>query len=394
MRNSSLAISLFIALFCLKISTSHAQVTIGSGLQPLQGALLDLKENNSSGGTTSTKGIIFPRVSLTNISELYPILTGTEPNYASSKPIYKGMIIYNTNILEPFEEGLYIWNGLKWELINTYPSLKVTNGLYLDSNHNVKMGGSLAEETVINQNNNQLIIDNTSGGVFKIEGVENNAIIQGASPTIEIVGKVKMTIPGELSGEIKRMVINKNGEVGTETPSTIQTLMAYAQSTTTQEYAINSTTTTSFNNGSPIVVSFADTDLVINTITSYNSTDNEFTILNPGIYEVSGYINYQPSSNGSNYAALNVIIQYQAAGTTSWDELSLSRMIFNGNAMRDLTSTIVVPAAAMQMNAGDKIRMILKKPVGDNHGNYSTPNWGIKLPTGGKFSKSIKVTAI
>lgn len=388
-------IFLFILIvFASKTLDTRAQVTIGSGLEPLQGTLLDLKENEDSlGGITSTRGIILPRVSLSDLSELSPIITGSEPNYESQKLRYKGVTVYNINATSPLQEGIYIWSGMKWNLVNTDVSRNALNGLNLETN-NIKLGGILTEKTIISQNNNDFVIDNTKGGILRINGVAQNAAISGSSPAIEITGKVKMTTPGELDGNAKRLVINENGEVGIETPSTVQSLITYAQSTRTQEYPINSATTTSFNNGNLLIVTFDDSDLVINTITSFDSSVNEFVITEPGLYEVSGYVNYQPSSNGSNYAAINVIVQHQPVGSNSWDELSLSRMIFTGYAMRDITSTIVVPSAAIQMNAGDRIRMILKKPVGDNHGNYSTPNWGIKLPTGGKYSKSIKIIAI
>lgn len=393
--NKSQVIFLFIVIvFISRTLTLQAQVTIGSGLEPLQGTLLDLKENEDSlGGVTSTKGITLPRVTLTNLSELYPILAGTESNYESQKLRYKGITVYNINTTNSLQEGIYVWNGLEWNPVYTNISRNALNGLNIESN-NIKLGGVLTENTIISQDNNDLTIDNLKGGIFKINGVAQNATISGASPAIEITGKVKMTTPGELDGNVKRLVINENGEVGIETPSTVQSLITYAQSTSTQEYAVNSTATTSFNNGNPLIVTFNDSDLVVNTISTFDSSVNEFVITESGLYEVSGYVNYQPSSNGSSFAAINVIIQYQPIGSSSWNELSLSRMIFTGYAMKDVTSTIVVPSAAMPMNTGDRIRMILRKPVGDNHGNYSTPNWGIKLPTGGKYSKAIKIMAI
>lgn len=257
-----------IFLFILSVfllSTFHlkAQVTIGSALEPLQGTLLDLKENETDlGGVTSTKGIILPRVSLTSLSELYPILIGTESDYESQKLRYKGVIVYNINTVNSLQGGIYIWEGIKWNTINTDLSRNVLNGLNLASK-NIKIGRILTEKTTISQNNNDLIIDNTKDGIFRINGIKENAAISSSSATIEINGKVKITIPSELDGNTKRLVINDN-----------------------------------------------------------------------------------------------------------------------------------VPSAAMLMNAGDKIRMVLRKQIGDNQGNYSTPNWGIKLPPGGKYSKVIKIAAI
>lgn len=51
-------------LLCTMVSV-FAQVTIGSDRPPASGALLDLKQtDNATGGVTSTKGFILPRVEL------------------------------------------------------------------------------------------------------------------------------------------------------------------------------------------------------------------------------------------------------------------------------------------------------------------------------------------
>lgn len=86
-----------------------AQVTIGSGIPTVQGALLDLKEHVSDAlGTTATKGMSLPRVNLTSPTTLAPIVGNTNELI--------GMVVYNVNSIpeERFCPGPYVWSGTKW----------------------------------------------------------------------------------------------------------------------------------------------------------------------------------------------------------------------------------------------------------------------------------------
>lgn len=102
----------------------NAQVTIGMGEAPTDGALLQLKESEvTDDGPNATKGLEFPRVQLTNENNLYPMFydnsaSGPTPAYTQNKSTldktHCGLIVYNTNGSNPFQKGLYIWNGSKW----------------------------------------------------------------------------------------------------------------------------------------------------------------------------------------------------------------------------------------------------------------------------------------
>jgi hypothetical protein len=100
-----------VACFC---TGAHAQVTIGNGDTPASGALLDVKEkSNTTGGVTSTKGILFPRVELTALNSLNP-LTG-------DKLTHKGIVVYNINVSGDLKEGLYSWSGSRWIYVQDDP---------------------------------------------------------------------------------------------------------------------------------------------------------------------------------------------------------------------------------------------------------------------------------
>lgn len=113
----------FMNLFCY--STTKAQVTIGNGSPPVSGALLQLKENDNTEENAS-KGLILPRVYLSDKNNLFPMFAdpgnNNIPNANYSNPTYKseqdklhmGLIIYNTNPNAPFREGIFVWNGQEW----------------------------------------------------------------------------------------------------------------------------------------------------------------------------------------------------------------------------------------------------------------------------------------
>jgi len=155
-----------ILLLCVFFTLSlQSQVTIGSLSEPLNGLLLDLKEiDESAGDSNATKGIIYPRVSLTNLNELYPMLTGSEADYETLKPSYTGLTVYNVNTTTPFNKGLYSWNGVKWIQAGTVSGAK--NGLSLTAgNDTVKLGGVLEENTTIDLDDSNLSFANSNGEI-------------------------------------------------------------------------------------------------------------------------------------------------------------------------------------------------------------------------------------
>lgn len=117
-------------LFCLFILTNQllAQVTIGSGIPPNKGALLDLKEFDDDqakeGGRTAIRGLMLPRVSLSSLTTLEPMYN-YETNTPSSSDLQEhiGLTVYNVNRCAPFGAGAYFWNGEKWLGLNAKPSL-------------------------------------------------------------------------------------------------------------------------------------------------------------------------------------------------------------------------------------------------------------------------------
>lgn len=125
MRNRIIRIYIVIfALFILPNSVLYTQVTIGAGIEPNKGALLDLKENNGDANNITTdKGIILPRVKLTNSHNLYPMFsTDNAGNYkegikSEEDRLHIGLSVYNIDECSLQGTGLYFWSGNRWEKV-------------------------------------------------------------------------------------------------------------------------------------------------------------------------------------------------------------------------------------------------------------------------------------
>lgn len=115
-----------LATFALISADSIAQVTIGSNTEVVDGALLQLKENENIEANAG-KGLGLPRVSLTSKTNLYPMFEDQDAyknnadnlkNTEDNKHI--GLIVYNVNtdICEEIYPGTYVWDGTEWKALN------------------------------------------------------------------------------------------------------------------------------------------------------------------------------------------------------------------------------------------------------------------------------------
>lgn len=98
----------------------NAQVTIGSDIEPNQGALLDLKEkkaaNPSLDNTTSTKGLGMPRVRLTSPTSIAADIAGVT-DMQEDKDAHTGLMVYNVDKCSLHGSGLYVWDGTQWSTL-------------------------------------------------------------------------------------------------------------------------------------------------------------------------------------------------------------------------------------------------------------------------------------
>jgi len=126
----------FMLLLQASLSSLKAQVTIGSEIPPIKGALLDLKQYTPDAeNKTATMGILLPRVELTDINNLFPMfgddgMGGYKTAQGSFDKItedatHTGLTVYNMirNIClaDPLYKGVYTWNGSSWIFMGIEP---------------------------------------------------------------------------------------------------------------------------------------------------------------------------------------------------------------------------------------------------------------------------------
>lgn len=124
-------LSLFCFIFLISILTikASAQVTFGNLEEPTKGSLLQLKniDNITNGNANASKGMLLPRVELTNIRKLYPMF---EIGYDENKynQIHTGLVVYNINetLYDGDGEGIYTWDGEKWISLGKSNSLRIS----------------------------------------------------------------------------------------------------------------------------------------------------------------------------------------------------------------------------------------------------------------------------
>lgn len=97
----------------LFICNVNAQAVIGGGNLSEIGAILDFKEfegTDTNNNTTANKGVLLPRVLLTDVDNLKPAVTNATDK---DKKSHIGLIIYHVGG-NNIKEGLKIWTGTKW----------------------------------------------------------------------------------------------------------------------------------------------------------------------------------------------------------------------------------------------------------------------------------------
>ncbi|MDR0749984.1 MAG: hypothetical protein LBF62_10525 [Tannerellaceae bacterium] len=193
-KRSKAVLSKMIGLFLIGAgfcAGAHAQVTIGSDESPAKGALLDVKQQNSltEGGTTSTKGILFPRVELSALKSLSPLVSS--PSQADNLT-HKGIVVYN--ISNNFKEGLYSWDGDEWVYAQNDTQAWGTTGNAGTNPATNYVGTSDDKALSIRTNNQERIQVGTDGTTY----LKQARGTDGLSPTETVSQLVRHNATGEL----------------------------------------------------------------------------------------------------------------------------------------------------------------------------------------------------
>lgn len=204
----ALILFLSVSLFC---ETIRAQVTVGSGVKPVKGAILDIKSQaaDTDNVTSYTGGIVMPRLRLQSIDTMEPIIPAGDPDLAELKALHTGLMVYNLTGDAPFREGLYVWSGTQWETVlsdgsSSVPVVTAENGLTITPTGGyIELGGTLDANTIIDQNNNTMLFTSVAG---TLSVNATNFIIKGGNTGIgkEPSAGQKLDISGDtrINGDI------------------------------------------------------------------------------------------------------------------------------------------------------------------------------------------------
>ena len=197
----NLKIGLLAMLLCISATfTTRSQVTIGVLEPPLKGALLDLKERDVLSGANSERGLMLPRVELSDKNELYPMYSNDLANYNANKADLKkshtGLIVYNTKEDETNDLclGLNQWDGEAWHCFSAKMGSAQFDPVLCE---NIVVNGAYVEGVSTDASNflTIKILNVTKPGSYSIKVTTENGYNFYTSGVALSVGEMVLNIP-------------------------------------------------------------------------------------------------------------------------------------------------------------------------------------------------------
>jgi hypothetical protein len=191
----------FLALLALlECAAVNAQVTIGSGSEPANGALLQLKETDTQGTdplkiTNATKGLLYPRVALTSVYSLKPLI---ETPTSEEKTQATGMIVFNTSVLvgDGLDLGVYMWNGSQWVLVSDAIGQAAFSPAVTEADIAVH-GAYYKQELLKGENFLNITLNVSAPGKYNISATTANGYSFRTSGMFYNRGKHLIRVPGD-----------------------------------------------------------------------------------------------------------------------------------------------------------------------------------------------------
>jgi hypothetical protein len=394
-QNCTRNIKLFLILFNLFFAGYglHAQVTIGCGMAPKEGAILDLNGNvpdASNAQVNSTKGLLLPRVKLEAINSLSPAI----PGYTTGKAdlTHTGLMVYNVNTTPPFVPGVYTWNGKEW-VRSDDGAWKTGGNTGTDAAANY-VGTSDNQPLILKANKKEGLRISTNGNV----GINTN----NPGTSLDVNGKLTVRDVKDLNleqdGQARQLYINTStGLVGLQ-PAGKQVaspiFFASTERTIFSDEEGYVDVLREFNNGNPITLSPVKNDIVLNNLDIIlDSGKNAFKIGESGTYQVAVALNfYFKSAASGDKAYINVRLEKSSDGGATWNAIAGTRPICFIDWNHGQHTSINLPITVQALQEGDFVRIVFNRTRAGSvtlqgnkmlaislTGGYSTPAYTLSL---------------
>jgi hypothetical protein len=368
---------IFFSLFFIGYGL-HAQVTIGSGTPPKDGALLDLNENVTDGTNThanSTKGLLLPRVKLEAMNSLSPALPGHPAGTADLE--HAGLTVYNVNAASPFVVGIFTWDGNEWICVrDDAGAWKIGGNTGTDAAVNY-LGTSDNQPLILKANNNEGLRISTGGNV----GINTD----NPGTSLDVNGKLTVRDASELnlaSGNVARQLYIDTGTglLGLQ-PAGIQVVSPIFSASTSRTIFSNGNTLTNFNACNDIILTPNNDDMKLNNLgIIFESEKNAFRIKEIGTYQVAAALNFSfTSENKGDKVFINVRIQKSTNGGSNWSTIAGIRPVCTVDWEFGQSTAISLPLTIQQFQTGDLIRIVFNRTKAEGNVPQGNDLKGISL---------------
>lgn len=406
-----------VLLLCSNSFSIYSQVTVGSEGVPVQGALLQLKENENA-AANSSKGLALPRVNLLSDTDVSSI-TGMAANPSG----HVGLTVYHLkNGSSSLATGVYTWTGTKWiELTNvplaSSPWINQNDGAIAESGDqqislystDISKGAAsvaIGKQTVASgmaldvKGNTSIEGTATINGATAVTGnttITGNTTVSGATETGTLRIKNAPTTGGNTQA-LTRNIITGEIELAADIPRKLAFFQSSVQTDIDKDQIRGG-----------VVVPFATTDKLTNTLVKEPIANNEFELKEDAVIEISAYVcytgggvSYKTSENNNREIVVNATVQYCPKATGVWEDLSSVRGLYP-NAVSYYINTLNIPPVMISGKQGDKIRIRLIQPPNTTKPTDVPPGGiagylgashtaaKISVPYGTKYSKGIKI---
>jgi hypothetical protein len=369
----------------------QAQVTIGMDTPPAKGAILDLKEKDApNGDETSSKSIVLPRVKLISLTSLEPLLSGADATDTTEKLTHKGSVVYNITVSADLQEGLYYWDGNKWNCAQgDGAAWKNTGNAGTDADVNF-LGTSDNQPLVLKANNNEGLRIATDGKVGINTDNPETALDINGELTVRNVSELNL---GQNSQAKQLYVDSSTGLVGLQPAGTQAVAPMFFANAYRTVLSSSAAIINSFNAGSAIMLTPQSNDVVINNL-DVTLTGNNFKIKHDGIYQITSSVNFQIATDNPGYLIyINVRMEKSSDGGANWAAITGTRPVLTvyWNTGEGQFLPVNLPVTVQKLKDGDMLRFVfIRTNAGGQEqgekvskisviGAYATPAFSLSL---------------